>query len=329
MKKLFFIFLLSLVLTGCSKQKYEAYYTNVFDTFSTFTCYADNKDEFDKISNELHTMLIDLNNKLDIYNNYSGLNNLKTINDNAGIKPVKTDKDIIEILKLGKSAYETTDHNINIAMGSVLQIWHRYREEAANNPEKAAIPDMAELQEANKHTDINNIVIDEKNSTVFLKDKNTQIDVGAIAKGYCCNKANEFLKSKGVTSALLNLGGNIICINDSSKKYWKIGVQDPDSEQTFIDEFELANESAVTSGNYQRYYEYNGKKYHHIINPSTLMPADNNKSVTIICDDSEKGDMFSTALFILPQDKGKELADKNKIKAMWITNSGETVYNFK
>ncbi|MGN1318168.1 MAG: FAD:protein FMN transferase, partial [Lachnospirales bacterium] len=302
MKKFLVLFFM-LFLTGCSLEKYETYYTDLFDTFSSFTCYTDSQKDFDDTSDKLYDKLSNLNKNLDIYNNYQGLNNIKTINDNAGISPVKVEKDVLEIIKTGKEAYTLTNGKINIAMGSVLKIWHNYREDALNNPENAKVPTKEELETANKHTDINSIVIDEENSTVFITDKDTSIDVGALAKGFCCDKAKDFLNENVKGASLLNLGGNIICINDNNKKTFEIGVQDPDNEKDYIEKKSLSDTSAVTSGNYQRYFEVNGEKYHHIIDPETLMPANYNKSVTIFCNDSTKADIFSTYLFMLPYEE--------------------------
>lgn len=321
MKKIFYLIFLMSFLCGCSSQKYNFTYVDVFDTYSTLTIYSSNYKDSKTISDDLHTELLKLNKLFDIYNNYKDLNNLKTVNDNAGLQPVKVDKNIIELLKAGKEAYYITDGTVNIAMGSVLEIWHNYRENALNNG-IFKIPSLNELQEANKHTDINSIIIDEKESTVYIKDKYTSIDVGAIAKGYSADFAANYLKNRGITAALLNLGGNVICINANKKENWKIGITSPEKPDEYIDKISISNQSAVSSGNYQRYYEYNGKRYHHIIDGTTLYPSVSNKGVTVVSDSSLKGDIFSTTLFILPYEDGAELADKNNIQAMWITSDG-------
>lgn len=318
MKKIIFSALFLFILCGCGTQKYSTEYLDLFDTYSTITIYTNNSEEFNEISNDLHKELLRLNRLFDIYNNYDNINNIKTINDNSGIKAVKTDSEIIKLIKAGKEAYSKTEGTVNIAMGPVLKIWHRYRENALDNG-IIAIPDTAELESANKHTDINNIIVDEENSTVFITDKSASIDVGAIAKGYAADYAAEFLRSRGVSAALLNLGGNVIALNDNSKKSWKTGIISPDNNGEYTDIVDISNQSAVSSGNYQRYYEYEGKKYHHIIDSSTLMPADSNRSVTVVADSSLEGDIFSTALFILPYEKGKKLAEENKINALWVT----------
>ncbi|MEI3163150.1 MAG: FAD:protein FMN transferase [Lachnospirales bacterium] len=317
MKKIIFALFFLLLMCGCEQEKYTTEYLDVFDTYSTITIYTNKKDEFDEITKELHTKLLNLNKQFDIYNNYKDINNIKTINDNAGIKPVKVQPETLELIKAGKYAYEKTNKTVNIAMGSVLNIWHNYRENALNN-NVYAIPTNAELIEASKHTDINSIVIDENNSTVFIKDKYTSIDVGAIAKGYAADYAVKYLKSKGIKIALINLGGNVIAINDKDKESFKTGIVSPDNNDEYIYSFDLSNQSAVTSGNYQRYYDYNGKRYHHIVDSKTLFPSENNKEVTVVTNSSLEGDMFSTALFILPYDEGIKLAKSNNLKVMWI-----------
>lgn len=319
MKKLILLIGLMLMLCGCGREKYTTEYLDVFDTYSTLTIYTNDKEKANEASNELHKELLSLNKKFDIYNSYEGINNIKTINDNAGIKPVKVDSETLDLIKKGKEAYTKTKGTVNIALGSVLKIWHSYRTDALDN-NVYKIPTQEELEKANKHTDINSIIIDEKNSTVYISDKDTSIDVGAIAKGYAADYAAEFLRKKGITAALLNLGGNVIALTDETKESWKTGVMSPDNTAEYIATVDLSNESAVTSGNYQRYYEYNGKKYHHIIDGKTLFPSNNNKGVTVVAKSSLEGDMFSTALFILPYEEGQKLAEENNIKAMWITS---------
>lgn len=322
MKKIILLIGLTLLLCGCGEEKYTTEYLDVFDTYSTLTIYTNDREKSDEVSKELHNELLSLNKKFDIYNSYEGINNIKTINDNAGIKPVKLDIETLSLIKKGKEAYTKTNGAVNIALGSVLKIWHNYRTDALDN-NIYALPLREELEEANKHTDINSIIIDEINSTVYISDKYTSIDVGAIAKGYAADYAAEFLREKGINAALLNLGGNVIALTDKTKENWKTGVMSPDNTEEYIATMDLSNESAVTSGNYQRYYEYDGKKYHHIIDGKTLYPSEYNKEVTVVAKSSLEGDIFSTALFILPYDEGAKLVSENNIKAMWITSDNK------
>lgn len=334
MKKILVFIFCAIILnifTGCSKtpQKYEKEYVNLFDTYTEVIFYGENETDCEKYSNIFKNSMQRLNNLFDIYNNYDGINNLKTINDNAGIKPIKVDKDIIELLKFSKEAYNISENKINCAFGSVLKIWHKYRTEANKTPENASIPSIEELKTASNYVDINSIEINEKDSTVFISNKETYIDVGALAKGYAVKKTVELLKEAGVKSALLNVGGNVCAIGSPpDKEFWNIGIQSPNNLSEIFDKVSISDQSVVTSGNYQRFYIVDNKYYHHIIDPITLMPADTYKSVTIICEDSSIADMLSTTLFILPYEDGRLLAQKYKAKVIWFFNDNRIEKNY-
>ncbi len=330
MKRILFLLCL-LMLTGCgTKKEYSAQYLDVFDTYTTFQAYSDDKEGFDRISEGLHSQLIRLNRLFDIYNDYEGISNLKTVNDNAGVAPVVVDKELYDLVKAGISAYDETEGYINIAMGPVLKVWHNYRESALADPNNALIPSSEELSEAARHTDINNIILDDKNMSIYIKDKYASIDVGAIAKGYAADRAREYLEENGVTAALINLGGNVVGLNDDSKPSWKIGVQKPiEGSSEYVYKLDINNASAVSSGNYQRYYVYKDKIYHHIIDKDTLMPSVNNKSVTVVSPSSLEGDIYSTYLFILPYDKGKEIVKEKGLEAVWVDKDDKVIAKTK
>lgn len=157
-------------------------------------------------------------------------------------------------------------------MGSVLSIWHEYREAGLKDPSRAQIPDMQKLQQAAQHTDLEQVQIDPQASTVYLPDQEMSLDVGAIAKGYATKRLAETLEEAGVTSALLSLGGNVETIGTKADgKPWRVGVQNPDTSaaQSYLKVVNLNDSCLVTSGTYQRYYEVDGVRYHHIINPDT------------------------------------------------------------
>ena len=169
--------------TGKDLEKYEASFFDVFDTQTQIIGYASSKEQFSEQMSLIKDKFQYYNDLYDIYHDYEGMNNIKTINDNAGIQPVKVDEEIIELLKLGITMDEKTDGNMNIAMGSVLSIWHDYREAGSEDPDSAELPPMDELERAAEHTDIHNIVIDEEASTVYLTDPDMSLDVGSIGKG--------------------------------------------------------------------------------------------------------------------------------------------------
>lgn len=313
-------------------KRYEAEFLELFDTTTMIVGYAKSRDEFEEYTQFIYDELKVYHQLYDIYNDYDGINNIKTINDNAGIKPIKVDKKIIDLIKFSKDVYGLTKGKTNIAMGSVLKIWHDYRTEGINDPMNASLPPLDLLQEASLHTDINNLIVDEENSTVFLSDPNMSLDVGAIAKGYATEQVADLVREKGFVSGIISVGGNVCALDKktSSNEDWNVGIQNPDksSDKTSLMTVNLSNKSLVTSGNYERYYTVDGMRYNHIIDPETLFPAEYFASVTIICEDSGLADALSTAVFTMPLEEGKELIEgiPNTV-AMWVYNDGSIVYS--
>jgi thiamine biosynthesis lipoprotein len=299
------------VIRSGQLERYEMSFYDIFDTYSSVTIYASNEKAANAVFDDVREELRRLNKLYDIYNNYEGINNIKTINDNAGVEPVKIDDDLMELLEFSVKAYDETDGAVNPAMGSVLSIWHSYREAGTDNPQTAALPSDEELKEAAAHTDINALVLDKQNGTAYIGDPKVKLDVGAVAKGFAADKAMEVIKGHGVQNAMLNMGGNVLTMGGKpDNKEWGVAVQNPrDSSQNSA--FVTINDGAVvTSGDYQRYYEVNGVRYSHIIDGETLFPPTRYASVTVATDSSAIADMLSTALFILPEEQGNALALK-------------------
>lgn len=331
MKKLIYIItfcLLTVFLSGCSKEtKFTAYSMDYFDTVTTITGYGKSKEEFDKISGEMIELLGQYHRLYSIYHRFEGIENLATVNEIAdgAHRTVKVDKRIIDMLLYAKEIYRLTDGTMNIAMGSVLSLWHEYRTIGKDNPIEASLPPMELLEEAKKHTDISKMVIDEENCTVTLSDPLMKLDVGAIAKGYAVERVAQHFEEKGVSGYVINVGGNVCTIGTKADgTNWTIGVEAPDADN-YLAYLSLNGQSVVTSGSYQRYYFVDGKAYHHIIDPETLMPAENYLSVSIISNHSGLGDGLSTALFCMPLEKGLKLIDSlENTEAMWVTKDGKT-----
>lgn len=315
--------------------RYADNFLGVFDTTTQVVGYASSEEEFKGISQMVKDELTRYHKYYDVYNNYEGINNIKTINDNAGIEPVKVDKEIIDLLKFSKEMDFKTNGKVNVALGAVLRLWHDKREEGIANPEKASLPDMDELKAASEHTDINKLIIDEENSTVYLEDKDMSIDVGSTAKGYATEQVARYMKEKGYDNILLSVGGNVRAIgqkiNDNGELIpWAVGVQNPDlnAEEQSVAVLNIVDKSLVTSGIYERYYTVDGKNYHHIINPDTLFPENNYLSVSIVTDNSGLGDALSTAVFNMDLETGKKfIEDYEGVEAMWILPDNSFVYS--
>ena len=305
-------------------------YYEFFDTVSVVMSYkGDSAEEFSANAEAVAALLREYHKLFDIYYEYEGVNNIKTINDNAGKSAVKVDQKLIDFLLYCKEIYALTSGRTNVAMGSVLKLWHDERERGIDNPESAKLPDGEKLLAASLHTDINSLIIDEEAGTVLISDPKMRLDVGAIGKGYATERAAELLIEAGVSSYVLNIGGNIRAIGDKpSGEGWLTGITNPDksSEEPFVCKIEIESISLVTSGNYERYYLVDGKPYHHIIDPDTLMPSSYFSSVSVLVSDSGLADALSTALFTMSYEDGLALAEKTGAEVIWVRENGEVLY---
>ena len=332
MRRRFSLILLALclALSGCAPQdnapetrQYTATFLNLFDTVTTIVGRAESEEVFHALAQAVHDDLLYYHRLFDIYNDYDGVNNLKSINESAGIAPVQVDRAIIDLLKDCQAYYAATDGMVNAAMGSVLALWHDARNAGIDDPTHAALPDADALASAAQHCDFDAVEIDEAASTVFIRDPLVQLDVGAIAKGWSVQRAAE----NAPEGLLISVGGNVCATGPKAENVpWVIGIQNPDGED-YLHTIYLERGSVVTSGDYQRAYTVNGKRYHHIIDPDTLYPSENWRSVTVVCADSALADALSTALFILPLQDGLDLLKKHDARAMWVNAQGEIYYS--
>ena len=322
-------------LTSCKQKTDEKEYetrsrtisTAHFNTVSSIHTYADESDDNIKRYVDAADELLSRYHKLfDIYYEYSGVNNIKTINRNAGKSPVTVDKELIDFLEYCKELYTITNGKTNVMLGSVLSIWHDIREEADRNfgfIQESYLPTKEELQEAAKHTSIDLLVIDREASTVYISDPKASIDVGAIAKGYTVDIVYEKLVRMGADSVVLNIGGNIRTIGlKPSGEEWVTGITNPDknSDNSLICRIKLGETSIVTSGDYERFFYAADEKYHHIIDPVTLYPSNYFSSVSIITESSALADALSTALFCMSYEDGLRLVNSiGGIEVIWVT----------
>ncbi len=318
------------LLSGCVSSQpthtepQEKSYFTYFDTVSYIYSYAgDSAEQFEARSAEISDILEFYHKLFDIYHEYSGINNLCTVNRLAGGDPVPVDPALIDFLLYAKELYRKTDGKMNVMMGAVLSLWHSCRTEAANGPGR--LPEADALADANRHTDISLLEIDEVHHTVRIADPAASIDVGAIGKGYAAERAAEYLAAENANGYVLNIGGNIRTVGtkpDGSE--WLTGIRDPNNaDGDFAATIRIADTACVTSGVYERYYTVDGVRYHHIIDPNTLYPAAYFASITVICPDSGLADALSTALFCMSYEDGLTLvADLPDTQVVWIGADG-------
>lgn len=326
------LMLLCVLLSGCAsasrepeQKQYTASFLDVFDTVTSIVGRAESEEVFSPVAHGIHEELRFYHQQFDIYNSYDGLNNLKTVNDNAGIAPVEVDPCIIALLQDCREYHTLTGGKVNPAMGGVLLLWHEARNDGINDPANAYLPREEALRQAAAHMDFDAVVIDEAASTVFITDPNVRLDVGAVAKGWSVQRA----AANAPSGLLISVGGNVCATGpkDDTGTAWVVGVQDPDGGDSYLHTLYLTRGSLVTSGDYQRAYVVEGELYHHIIDPETLYPSTLWRSVTVLCADSGLADALSTALFLLPLEEGQALLEKTGAQAMWADRAGNLFYS--
>lgn len=346
MKKILMIIAVMLTITACSSKnsqlkKYNATsITSGFDTKMELIAYAKSEKEFNKYFETLKDTFWMYHQLFDKYNEHEGINNIYTINKNAGIAPVEVDPIIIELLLESKKFTDLSPF-FDITYGSVFKVWHNYRdegEELNSAGEPGNIPSIEELEEARKYTGWDKVIIDEEKNTVYITNPKTELDVGAIAKGYATEMVARKLEEDGLQHGIISGGGNIRTINTKpNNEPWNIGISEPNLslESPSVDIFTIKQStSIVTSGDYQRtYYAKDGKYYSHLINTKTLFPETLYRSTSIITKDSTMADALSTTLYMMTKEEAdifiKDFNTKfpeYKIEVFWIVDENPYWY---
>ncbi|MCL2323725.1 MAG: FAD:protein FMN transferase [Oscillospiraceae bacterium] len=256
--------------------------------------------------------LVELENTLSI--NKTGTL-IDEVNANSGIKPVKVSKEIIDLVEYTFKYSDLSGGLFDISIGTLVKKWHiGFDDERVPSPE--------EIEEAKSTINYKDIIINKDDSTIFLKDKGMMLDFGSIAKGYAADCLNTILTENGVKSAIIDLGGNLFMKGkkvDGSQ--WIVGIQDPDETRgDYIGTVKADNKSFVTSGIYEKYFIQDGVYYHHLLNPFTGYPENNDiLSVSVISDISLEGECLTKTLYFLGKDKGLEYVESRKdIQAIYI-----------
>lgn len=313
-------------------QKFSSYVFEAFDTVISVTAYCPSREDFDRLMDIAQNEFLRYHKLFDIYFTYPGMNNLRSVNESAGIAPVEVEPEIIDLLSFSKDIYERTGGKANVAMGSVLSIWHAAREyNNAMTGLDPVLPAGEELRAAAEHCSIDDLVIDAEASTVYLADPEMSLDVGAVAKGYATEKVAQTLMDQGYGSFVINAGGNVRCCGTKpGGKNWNVAVTNPGlpGYGESIGTVSVPGGSIVTSGSYQRYFSCEGRRYHHIIDPDTLMPEDRYLSVTVITESSAFADALSTSLFNMEFEDGFDFVEGlDGVEAMWVLSDGEEKFS--
>lgn len=308
----------ALLLSGCSglaKKRNQVYTDTLFDTVVRIEI-LDAADEdvlkgCQDICRKYHSMF---SNKIED-------SEISRINS-AGGNPVEVSDETVTLIKKAIYYSDLSNGAFDITIAPVSNLWDFHGETPAPPAPEA-------VNEAVSHVDYKNILI--KDNTVQLLDPYAAIDVGGIAKGYIADLLKKYLKEQGISHAIINLGGNVLTLGsrlDGSD--YNIGIQKPfDTTGEPITSVRVSNKSVVTSGTYQRYFEADGRIYHHILDPHTGYPCENNlNSVTIITNSSLTADALSTTCFLLGYDKSMRLIEQlGNVDAVFITNDNKIRYS--
>lgn len=225
------------------------------------------------------------------------------------------------LLKTAKEMDELTNGCYDMTISPVVKAWGFTEEEHH-------VPTQAELDALMPLVDNDSVILSEEDQTAYLAKEGMAVDLGGIAKGYTSDAVTKLMKEEGVESALIWLGGNISAIsNKPDGNPWKIAVENPLNTEDYVGLVEVSDCSVITSGGYQRYFDQDGKRYHHIIDPAMGYPSDSGLlSVTIISENGTKADALSTALFVMGYDRAVELwRQSDDFEAIFVTEDGKVI----
>lgn len=295
----------------------KEYKTNLYymDTYIYVKLYS--KKDASEVLKKIDDIYKEYHSLTDRYNHYEGIVNIydiyhNTLSDNELI----IDSKLYDMLKYAKE-WEEKYPKFSIEIGGTIDVWKKYRDSGEG------IPTQEELDNTKEYT---KLVLLEDNK---ILNNHPNLDLGAISKGYTTEIVGKYLESIGIDEYLINAGGNVKVGSNYKKKNYSIGIQSPIKGEDLMSVIKGNNISVVTSGGYERNYEYNGVTYHHIIDPDTLYPSNNMKSVTVVTKDSALGDILSTTLFLSSVEEGQEIIKDYDCEAIWYTNDNKIIKSEK
>ncbi len=305
-----------LLLSGCSLKQEKEYKLNLYymDTYIYVDFFCNNKEQAEAMKTSIDSIYESYHKLSDRYNEYDDIINIYSIHNNDRKDDyLVLDPKLYDLLEYSLEFQKMTNNRFNIEIGGIIDVWKKYRELGEG------IPNVKELKTADKR---NKLVLLGDNK---IKNNHPNLDLGAISKGYATEKVGKYLEEQGITKYLINAGGNVKVGLPNNKDYYRVGIQSPNKDGSLVTIVKGKNISVVTSGSYERNYTYQGKTYSHIIDPSTLYPAEFMKSVTVITEDSAIGDLLSTTLFLMNVDDGLEFIKNYNAEAIWVTNNDELI----
>lgn len=301
-----------------------------FNTYVAMTMYLSG----DQHPNDYQSMAIRMaenyHRLADKYNNYEGVVNIKTINDNPTEKHY-LDKELYDLLKFSVLNHEVSMGYFDITIGPVSSLWHTKRVKCQDyymNPSFCELPDIDTVSSASKHINIEGIILNDEEMSIQMSE-GMSLDLGGVAKGYFAEKLAEKFARNGLRAFLISAGGNVKTYGEKPVEdgMYHIGIQDPTKPRgEALEGYRLqlpGGYSAVSSGDQENFFVVDEVVYHHIINPYTSLPDHYSRQVTIVTNDSRAADILSTTAYLLPLDEGIEYINSlDNVEALWIDLEG-------
>ncbi len=321
---LFLVFCFSLFSPGCTKD--ERMYKEsriVMYTLSTITVVSSSEEKARKSINAGFARIAELEKLL---NYFSPESEVTAINRAAGRNPVKISKETLDVIRKAVEIADYTDGAFDPTIGPVIKLWGFSRQK-----QSSSVPPEDKIKEALKFVDYKKIVIDVTASEIFLASKGMELDLGGIAKGYAADMAIEAIKASGIKAALVAIAGDIKGYGlKPDHSSWKIGIQSPrpagsesqDEGQDVIASLYLKNKAVSTSGDYQRFFIEQGKRYHHILDPRIGYSTSDVMSVSVIAPHGYMADGLSTGIFVLGSEAGLKLLESLGLDGVIVDGSG-------
>ncbi len=316
---IFILIIISCVIGSFFIKKTEEYTKNIYymDTYINIKIYSSNENKVNEAFAKIEEIYSQYHELSDRYNEYDDITNLYSILHNkSNDEYLKLDSKLYNMIEYGLNWYEKSDGKIDICLGNVTDIWKNYRDVGSG------IPSLEELNIANLNT-VKSIELKDDN---LIRNNHPNIDLDSIPVSFATEEASEYLDSIGLNKYVINAGGDVKLGKHYNNEKYSIGLEDSNDGQSIYRIVYGENISIATSGKYSTYYEYNGEKYSDIIDPNTLYPGTNFKSVTVICDNFKTGIMISNTLYSLTIDEGKKyISSFDGVEAIWNTNNDEII----
>jgi len=249
-------------------------------------------------SNYISTAIEEISRIEKLISSWDTYSQTSEINRNAGIKPIKIDKELFDLIERSLAISKLTDGAFDISYASMDKIWKF-------DGSMKSMPSEEEIKKSVSKVNYQNIILNEENKTVFLKLKGMKIGFGAIGKGYAADKTKSLLISKGVKAGIINASGDMNTWGKQPNgKDWMVAITNPLNKNNAFALLPISNKAVVTSGNYEKYVTFNNKRYTHIIDPRTGYPATDIISVSVFAPKAELADALATSIFVMGTEVG-------------------------